>query len=458
MSTTETTADKLEKVLNTKQAIREAILAKGGTLETDVFDTYPDAILNLPGTKPPIQRSYYFGYDLDTTDQNPATCVSYPSDVDNAEYAKAVMNFGVGFNYGGWPSIAGDRFMPKPCMLKYDGTVDYYLDQDDYGVKETGEASDVANINYAGNAMMEWPKIYTKRWQEGDIYHFRCSDAKLDSEYECWCNYDKDDNEIDHFYTAIYTGVADSGGWLRSISNKDNLTELVFTTFRARSRNRDGDNWKWDIEVLSDYKLIQDLLVMMFKSTDLQATAGYGRVIGNTSPIKTGTMDTKGLFWGSDDKISGVKVFGMENYWGNLRRWIAGWIAIGRTQYVKLTHGLKDGSSTTNYNDDATGYINLQDSDFITNGGYTAGYINGATTFSHGRYPFSLLGTGTTFIPDMIFSVAQNATDAYIAQISGHWTAGYNAGPFYVNISFTGANYGNYLGASISCKPLAPTS
>lgn len=46
--------------------------------------------------------------------------------------------------------------MPRPCMLKSDGTVDYYLDPDDYTKKEDGETpSDIANVNYNGNAMME---------------------------------------------------------------------------------------------------------------------------------------------------------------------------------------------------------------------------------------------------------------------------------------------------------------
>ena len=33
---------------------------------------------------------------------------------------------------------------------------------------------------YKRQAMMEWPKIYTKRWEENGIYHFRCSDTPQD--------------------------------------------------------------------------------------------------------------------------------------------------------------------------------------------------------------------------------------------------------------------------------------
>lgn len=455
MSIIEATAAKLQETLDTKQAIREAILAKGGTLETDVFATYPAAILNLPGTRPPIQRSYYFGYDWNTVDQNPATCISYPEDVDNAEYAKAVMNFGASFDYGGWPSTPGSTFMPKPCMLNFDGTVDYYLNPNDYGTKEEGGASDIANTSYSGNAMMEWPKIYTKRWQDGDVYHFRCSDAKLDSEYECWCNYDANDQEIDHFYTAIYNGWVDSSEKLRSLSGATPTSAIDWNT--AFNAAKDNGPTSYAIDVLCDLKLIQDLLVMMFKSTDLQATAGAGRTLKTNSspPLATGTMNTKGLFWGSGDGLSGVKVFGMEHYWGNLRHWIAGWILVGRKQYVKLTRGVKDGSTATNYNTTGEGYLELAGSDIV--GASSYGYISSMTTFSHGRYPHELYGSETTYVPDVIYAHSSDSTDTYAMMIRGNWNIGTMGGPFFGYPAPSSASY-SFINASLSCKPLAPTS
>ena len=67
---------------------------------------------------------YLYGYDLDTTDSNPSTRVTYPNDVDNASYTSAAMNFSSGtFNYGSWPSTAGEKFMPRPCVVNSNGTV-----------------------------------------------------------------------------------------------------------------------------------------------------------------------------------------------------------------------------------------------------------------------------------------------------------------------------------------------
>lgn len=458
----ETITEKLQKVLATKSAIRDAILDKGGTLHTDRFDAYPDAILTLPNTRPPVQRSYYFGYDMNTADSNPATCISYPEDVDNAHFSKAVMNFGGAFDYGGWPSTPGSTFMPKPCMLKYDCTVDYYLDPNDYGTKEAGGASDIANVDYGGNAMMEWPKIYTKRWQDGDIYHFRCSDAKLDSEYECWCNYDANDQEIDHFYTAIYTGSTDTNGRLRSLSGADPTVSVTFGAARAQAGNNQSTipNTQYEIDLLSDLKLIQDLLIMMFKSTNLRATAGFGVSDSSlTAPISSGTMNTKGLFWGARAGKDGVKVFGMENYWGNIYRWINGWITIGREQYVKLTRGTKDGSTTNSYNETGDGYIHLENCTLNNDNVSTQGYIKTFGCFSHGIYPISLLGSDASYIPDLVNVIAtSNTSSVSISIISGLYSQIGATGPFRSRHYIPASTNNDTISASLSCKPLAQTS
>ena len=166
-------------------------------------------------------------------------------------------------------------------MLKYDGTVAYYLNPNDLTKKADGSASDVANINFGGNAMMEWPKIYVKRWESGGVYHFRCSDVKVDADYECWSNYDKNNKEIPHFYTPIFDGAWDSSGRMRSISGQ---TCKVSTTAQQEidAAKLNGANI-WYTEVIADIFLVQDLLTMMFKGTDLQVTAGYGRVSASSA-------------------------------------------------------------------------------------------------------------------------------------------------------------------------------
>ena len=389
-------------------------------------------------------REYLYGFDLTIADSNPATRVTYPSDVENSGFAKAVMNFGGAFSYGSWPSTPGEKFMPRPCMLRFNGTVDYYLNPNDYTKKADGTTSDVANMNYGGNAMMEWPKIYVKRWESNGVYHFRCSDMKVDSDYECWSNYDKNNKEIPHFYTPIFFGSKDGSNRLRSISGQSNFVSNTAQTEVTYAKNNGADIWY--TEVLSDRELVNDLLTMMFKSTDLQATAGYG-VCSASAAIAPGSMNTKGLFWGAGDKTSGVKVFGMENWWGNIFRRIAGWCISGGTQKVKLTRGTKDGTTVGDYNFDGNGYKTISGVNLTR-----SGYISKMKTEPFGRFPMEANGSTTTFEADQVWADSGNG---YYAYVGGNWSLDLICGPFCAALYFVPSNTNANVGAALSCKPLA---
>lgn len=408
--------------------------------ESDNYLAPADASVTVKATF----REYLYGYDLTVSDNNPATRVTYPSDVENSGFTAAKMNFGGAFSYGGWPSTPGEKFMPRPCMLTFAGAVDYYLNPADYTKKAEGGNSDVANVNYGGNAMMEWPKIYVKRWESGGVYHFRCSDVKVDNDYECWSNYDKNNKEIPHFYTPIFFGSKDSSNRLRSISGQSNMVSQNATTEVTYAKANGADIWY--TEVLADRQLINDLLTMMFKSTDLQATAGYG-VCSASAAIQPGTMNTKGMFWGSNDKTSGVKVFGMENWWGNIFRRIAGWTISGGVQKVKITRGTKDGTTAADYNMDGAGYMEISGVKLTS-----SGYISAMKTEKFGRFPMAASGSTTTFEADYVWA---DSGSGYYARVGGYWYDDLACGPFCADLYYTPSNTDTGIGAALSCKPLA---
>jgi hypothetical protein len=69
---------------------------------------------------------------------------------------------------------------------------------------------------------------------------------------------------------------------------------------------------------------------------------------------------TKGLFWGNTKAdVDGVKVFGIENFWGNIWRRTCGYINASGRQLVKLTWGKEDGSNVEGYNTSGANYIDL---------------------------------------------------------------------------------------------------
>ena len=425
-------------------------------------DKFNRAIVITGGSK-----GYIFGYDLDTNDDNPETRVSYPEDVDNEGFDPAYMDYTSGnFNYGDWPIVPGDQFVPQPCMLTYDGEVAYYLNPSDYSKKLDGSASDVDNSEFNGNAMMEWPKIYTKRWEEDGIYHFRCSNEKIDDDYDCWCNYDKNNNEIDHFYTAIYLSSKDSDNKFRSICN---VSVSANNNMRDEFTYAGNNGADWTFEELSDRLLIQDLLVMISRSTDTQTKFGKGYYSPTLSVIN-GSLNDKGLFWGGSGRATSVKIFGMENWWGAYHRRINGmlvWSPQGSSSshlQVKITRGTHDGSSSVGYNIRATGYMQaIGYFDVIS-----TNYISKMVTFPWGRIPSEFSGASTLYECDAVIKTSSSAwSNSYevvrCCAVGGNHTNDEIAGAYcyeywkYIYSSFNPEDKGDSAGSTyataLSYKP-----
>ena len=275
------------------------------------------------------------------------------------------------FNYGSW--TLDEFFMPRPCMVKSDGTVDYYLDINDYTKKEDGTASDVANTAYDGNAMMEWGRDGKKIWysftptnEEQTSVEVRISNKKVNDTYHDWSFYNKNNEEKDHFYTPIYQG-SPVGSKVRSLSG---LSPEVRGSSSAEQRTRVQANGEgWDIEQYSDYVLITLLLTLLCKSTNTQGKYGKSTVNGSTV---SGLSDSNGLFYGEDthSDTTKIKVFGMEYWWGNQPRLLLGFLGKERTPFFKLTPGTADGSTASDFNvtGETTGYLSVSGKLPSTNG------------------------------------------------------------------------------------------
>lgn len=443
----------------------------------------------IPADNAGGERTYFFGYDLDLSDENPATRVSYPADVDNAGYNAAgpddtsTSEGGPHFTYGDWNIAPGEKFMPRPCVLGFDGVVKYYLNPNDYTKKEDGSLSNINTYTLDGNVMVEWPKIYTKRWEENGVYHFRCSDVQLNSSYDCWCNYDKNDNVIDHFYTAVYLGYKDANNRIRSISGVspyNNDTEEKYVTY---AKNNGAD---WYTDVVADRLLIQDLLVMMGKSTDSQHVFGYG-VTSKSSSVASGSGDHYGMF-GNGNSYSQqdiIKVFGMEHFWGNLYRYCSGYVfdtgsGSTTTPYdvlLKITRGRHDGSTIDDYTNTGEGYLkgrpltdtelNALKSKVATQPGSRSGYISELHTTPYGRIfdvhaaiVTNSSASSSKYYPDEFdcFMDSPGST-AYnygrvTAYVGGRYNSSTGAGPFCVFFDPASIER-TTCGVALSCKPSA---
>lgn len=373
------------------------------------------------------------------------------------------------FNYGSWENAF---FMPKPCMLKSNGKVDYYLDPNDYTKKLNGAASDIANPNYDGNAMMQWPKIwfkYVKGIKEGQGY-FYVANYKADGNFHCWCNYDSENNEIDHFYTAIYNGTsftndtAPTINKMRSLSgvrltaNNGNSQTTTTTEITNATANNTTSAVEWYIETFSDRLLINGLLVLMGKSLNTQAVFGRGLDTGGQSAKEayvTGTLNDKGLFWGiTENGNSGVKVFGMENFWGCCWHRVAGLITDNHVVKLKLTYGTKDGSTVIGYNQTGNGYIDNGTTPYST-GSIQKGFIQKMSYNKYGFMPAVIADESqSTYYADYYYQQNVYYTGIIYALFGGDSASSLGTGAFYLYLNSTPSDTFWGTTASLSCKPL----
>ena len=398
-----------------------------------------------------------YGFKLDQNESNPNSMITYLSDCDNKYYESAKMNYVTDkFDYGDWANAWFIKNL-KPCMLKYDGTVDYELDKNDYTKKLDGTDSDVANASYGGNAMVGIPKVYWKIVDNGDnTANIYFSDKKVDSDFHCWSHIDNNGNEIDYCYMPIYNG-SNVNGVLRSISGKVPMagqrarTEIIYA-----KANNTGSDIIWYTELFNDRMLINLLLLLIGKSTDTQTVFGAGNnnsyvSTSNTGIKNTGTMNTKGLFWGNQDNVSGVKVFGMENWYGNIWRRIGGWINDKGTQKIKMTYGQSDGSTTDGYNETGSGYISIGGA---TPSGTSGGYISKMMITDNGLIPTIASGSATTYYCDGLWF---NNSQVDYAFVGGDTSNASLVGALYSALHFASSTANWHDGAAISCKPLATT-
>lgn len=441
-----TIAENLQRLIDARTAISNAIKAKGGTVtDGDGFEEFINDIMTIPQGKPII-----YGWHVNPNESDSSATVTYLADAVGMTPAAMGANT---FDYGTWENAF---FMPKPCMLKSDGTVDYYLDENDYTKKADGTPSDVDNPDYDGNAMMEWGLLWYKFESgeaEGEGY-FYVANRKVDSTYRCWCNIDSKNNVTPHFYTAIYNGTGTTK--LRSISgvaltsaNGNGGTTTIQEVERATANNTTADV-EWYVDVWSDRLLINALLVLIGKSLNTQATFGRGLDTGAQAAKETyitGTLNDKGLFWGvTDNGNSAVKVFGMENWWSCVLHRTAGCISVDRALKIKLTYGTVDGSTTVGYNQTGNGYI--------SNGTIASsnGYIKAMAYNQYGYVPYNLSGgSSSTYYADQFY---QNIGTDYL-MVGGNSGTSLTSGAFcfYLNTPPSGASWP--IATSLSCKPLA---
>ena len=405
--------------------------------------------------------SHNYGFHIDGSESVPSAKITYLADAVGMEPAKMDYTNDV-FDYGSWKDAF---FLPRPCMLKSDGTVDYYLDPDDYTKKADGTASDIANDAYDGNAMMEWGKNGRKIWYKivpdanddtsASVY---IADYQVDEGYVDYPFHSFDGASHNHFYTPIFNGWLDTNNKLRSISGKQVMASKTATNEVTYAENNNPANTPiWNIEKYCDIVLITLLLWLMGKSTNTQDVFGNGISSGSQAgceAYRTGSLNNKGMFYGKDGSVNtttAVKVFGMENFWGLQWRRYQGHLLIGGSQYVKMTYGQEDGSTADGFNLAGTGYINKGHQPTGTSGQY----LKTQEYDSMGFYPKNADNTDASATKYYCDGFWFNNSGTRVPLRGGYSSGGAIDGASAVHLNNAASNAGWNIGAALSCKPLS---
>jgi len=377
------------------------------------------------------------GFRIKKSESNPQTRVEYTEGAVDLTPAKVDLSTGK-FDYGSFREFwfVKDN---KPVMLNNDGTEAYELDPNDYTKKTDGTASDVANSSFGGNAMSKIPKVYLKMWEADGYEYCNICDVKLDDDYHAYAHTRADGSEMDYIYLSMFEGSLVSNK-VRSIKGLNPMASQTGTNELTYAKaNGSG----WSTRSWSQRNLINMLLILIAKSTDTQTAYGYGYYTGGSSSapnyLTTGGASDKGQFYGTNKTRDYVKVFHIENWWGDVWERIEGCTTNGSVHIM-----LKD---TPPYNTAGTGYV---DTGIVPNG-TSGGYVSACEMNEHGLIPKTASGSETTYYTDGLWF----AKDCY-ALVGGNSSSGFHDGAFSLNVS-SAVSYAYWsVGAALSCEqPLA---
>lgn len=378
-----------------------------------------------------------YEFCINPNDSNPASRVTYPVGCTNENFTPAKMNFGDGFDYGDWEHAF---FQPRPVMVKYDGTVDYELYKPDFRYKADGvTASDVANQNYGGNAMIAFPQVWFKFEMDGTLMHIYVANKQVDENYHCYTHINKNGVLLDEiFIMAFQPGNISSK--LRSLSGISIMTSQTGTTEMTYAQNNGAC---WNIMDYGEFNMIAMLLTLMGKSTNVEAVFGKGRDSNNANAT-TGECIADGMFYGTQ-ATGKLKIFGIENYYANYWKRCNGCVynTTDGMKY-KLCDYTTDGSTVIGYNTDGQGYLTHQ-----TFSGSSGGYISQMRLTANGIFPTVASGSATTHYCDGLWWA-----NGGFARVGGSYGRGSLGGAFCLRLDTAVSYSDGDVGGSLSCKPL----
>lgn len=348
---------------------------------------------------------------IDHSNSNPETCITY---ADNA----------VGMTAGS--SAWDDFFGHYPCLFK-NGVEVGKLNPNDFTKFENGTSADITSGN-AGDVMIAFPKLGYKISTSGDTVTVSMTDNP-NAEGYCYLAHTRGTTVKDKFYLGVYKGYVTSGK-LRSLSGKTPTVNTTIGNFRTYAQaNGSG----YDQSAFNQLVFRQCMYLLKYKNLNSQTALGYGYANGNSASISTGGTNAKGMDYGETTGKLQMKLFGLEDFWGNVYEFIDGIFSDSSRNIL---------TATENFNDTGGGYTNQGASGFSSNTGGWMSKVQG--TSEKGFVLKEASGSETTYYSDYAIVFASRLTC-----FGGSWNYGANAGAFYFNVNCSASDSNSYISARL---------
>ena len=354
-----------------------------------------------------------FGFKRQRSNSNYSNRITYIDDA--VGFTPVTLDKSAGaFNYGSWQEFVEE--LARPVMLKKDGTVDYELNHNDTTKKLDGNDSDISNVDYDGNAMVEFRKYrYVSRQTIGDYDYVRFATYKVDDSYEDNAFINDNGMHTEAFYFSMFEGSLDTSNVLRSLADTEIMRSKNAATEMSYSK-ANGDGWNTGAWAQLNY--IWDLLTLLGKTDGLQET--YGRGICDLSwndgvnPFGwiVGQTKDKGCFFGQDGGANPVRTLWIEDLWGRAWDRYTGLINDNGTFKVKLTGPYPTPT------DNASTYADYIDTGLVTP---AEGYVKEANCSEWGFLPQATGGSASTYFCDYFY---KNDSGVKYALVGGRWDLG----------------------------------
>ena len=356
--------------------------------------------------------------NLNLNDSNPLTWATYADDAVGMEAGSA-----------DWDSFFGHY----PCIVA-NGAEGDKLDPNDYTKTAGGSAAPITTLG--NDVMVCYPRRGLKLKLSGNILSVSMTTEEGKSGYSYMAHSYKGVAK-DRFYLAAYKGHVD-GNKLYSVSGQVPTTNLTIGNFRSYAQAR-GTGY----EQSAFYQLTfrQAMYVLKYKGQNAQIAVGRGFVDGNSAIYgNTGYTNDKGMDWGESTGKFPMKLFGLEDFYGNIYEFIDG-IYSGSSRELLAADG--------NYNDTGSGYITVSSATASSN---WSGYL---------RYP---VGTNAGGFAPLVTNTNKGDKNTYfcdyagvyaarLGAFGGNWAnAGY-AGVFLLDVSRSATYTNAYCGARLMFFP-----